>query len=430
MSKHCIREFGFITEHSSYPLEACIVSHSAWEFLESYAFSHKKEDRFIRSSSFNGKKALQVRNFVGVITTPDGTHIEILPKTSEDAQDVIKTRSLLVKLLAAVDDLTFIETSDADVAVFEQPLVEILITRFLNELATVVRKGIRKDYVNIQAEEKFLKGRLLVTQQINQPPTKQHLFRMAYDIFLDNRAENRLIHAALVQVARWSKSENNQRLARELRFAFNEIPVSADYKTDFSQWSISRDMITYKALFPWVKLILNKQSPFAVKGNHAGISFLFAMESLFEKYVAKMLQKYAGLNHKIKSQLQGKHLSESPKAFSLKPDLAIFSSEKLVSILDTKWKLIDQNTQYDNGNNDVKSGVSQSDIYQMFAYGHKYLHGKGRMMLIYPWWSKFDKPLQTSFKLSEELILDIYPFNLSNSADSAKAILAIFQNNN
>jgi 5-methylcytosine-specific restriction enzyme subunit McrC len=434
MRELCIREFAYIVQdeqgNETNQLDLCSVNPKAWKFLEDYAYSNEKEKRFIKSSSYKGKKAFQVVNFVGVITTPDGTHLEILPKTNEDGQDFDETRKLLVRMLFEIDDLTYLETTDASLVLYDKPLPEILINRFLHKLADVVRKGIRKDYQRIEAEEKFLKGQLLVSQQLNQPVGKQHLFRIAYDVFSEDRAENRLIHAALVQVARWSKSDENQKLARELRFAFNDIPKSSDYKTDFSLWRDSRDMISYRALLPWVKLILNHQSPFAIKGDHAGISFLFPMESLFEKYVAKMLQKtvYQNLSkYVIKTQISSKYLSEAPDAFLLKPDFAIYKNSKVIGILDTKWKLIDQNATYQNGNDDPKSCISQSDMYQMFAYGHKYLErAAGKLMLIYPKWTMF-KDENKQFDLGNGLTLYVFPFDLTDPITSANRIIERFK---
>ena len=40
-----------------------------------------------------------------------------------------------------------------------------------------------------------------MSHQINQPISRRHLFRIAFDVFSENRAENRLIHSALIQVA-------------------------------------------------------------------------------------------------------------------------------------------------------------------------------------------------------------------------------------
>ena len=444
MSELSIREFGYIIQKAtnqeinndepSSSLDVCAVNPEAWKYLEDYAYNSDKENRFIRPRSYNGKEALQVVNFVGVLSLPGDIHLEILPKTSKDGQDNIEVRKLLVKMLSEVYELPFMEHTKANIQVFKRPLLEVLITWFLQDLANVVRKGIRKDYERIEAEEKFLKGRLLVSQQINQPVSRRHLFHIAYDIFSENRAENRLIHSALVQVAKWSKDENNQKLARELRFAFNEIPKSTDYKTDFGQWRNSRDMISYKPLLYWVKLILNQQSPFSIKGDSKGISFLFPMETLFEKYVANILEKKAQKDYssyKVEKQVNTKYLAKKPeddsRVFQLKPDLAIYernlSLKTPICILDTKWKLIDQDAKYDNGNEDKKSKISQSDMYQMFAYGHKYLkEGKGKLVLIYPKCQSFEK--QMHFDLDNGLILDVFPFDLDDADASVKILLS------
>ena len=439
MSELSIREFGYIIQkdanedHSNddpnISIDVCAVNPEVWKYLEDYAYNSDKENRFIRPRSYNGKKALQVVNFVGVISLPGSIHLEILPKTSEDDQDNIEVRKLLVRMISEVYELPSLEHTKANVAVFNRPLLEVLITWFLQDLANVVRKGIRKDYERIEAEERFLKGRLLVSQQISQPISRRHLFRIAYDIFSENRAENRLIHSALVQVAKWSDSENNQKLARELRFAFNEIPRSTDYKADFSLWRNSRDMISYKPVLYWVKLILNQQSPFSIKGDSNGISFLFPMETLFEKYVAKILEKkvqkdYSG--YRVEKQFKSESLSINPKAFLLKPDLAIYKNNKFMGILDTKWKLIDQYAKYQNDKDDPKSSISQSDMYQMFVYGHKYLGGAGKLMLIYPKWTMF-KDENKQFDLGNGLMLDVFPFDLTDPITSAKRIIERFK---
>ena len=171
MNELSIREFGYILESeniSNINLDCCSVSKSAWSFLERFAYSNEKKDRFVRTASYNGRKALQVKNFVGVISTPDGTHIEILPKTSESNQNIEDARGLLFKLLSVVPELPFIETTDAELRLFDKPLIEPLIAIFLKKLANLVRRGIRKDYQRIEAEERFLKGQLQMALQISQ----------------------------------------------------------------------------------------------------------------------------------------------------------------------------------------------------------------------------------------------------------------------
>ncbi|RIZ64932.1 MAG: hypothetical protein D0531_12135 [Methylococcales bacterium] len=175
-----------------------------------------------------------------------------------------------------------------------------------------------------------------------------------------------------------------------------------------------------------MKLILNQQSPFSIRGDSKGISFLFPMQTLFERYVTKILEKNAKDNYSVEKQVRSVYLSEAPKAFLLKPDIAISQDGQVVSILDTKWKLIDQNALYDNGNEDKKANISQADMYQMFAYGHKYLKGgKGKLVLIYPQWSNFNEMKQ--FDLGNGLVLYAFPFVLNEADKSALNIFELIQ---
>ncbi|MDQ1831811.1 McrC family protein [Massilia scottii] len=427
MNAICIREFGLLIqgEAAGHGLEVGgIASSAAWAFLENLAFSNEKKNRFIEAAAFKGRKALRVLNFVGVITTPDGTQIEILPKTSEYEQDVKDTRQLLWKMLCRTENLTCLESTDALLMLREQRLPDALICVFLHHCAALVRRGIHKDYERIASEEPFLRGRLNLTRQLRQAPGRRHMFQIEYDIFSDNRAENRLLHAALRHILGWSTSEYNQRLARELRDAFDRVPVSSDHAGDFYRWRTGRDMIHYQPVLPWIRLILNMQSPFAIRDQHAGISLLFPMEQLFEKYVAHMLRaQLASRNLLLRTRLQDHHLSLSPLAFLLKPDMGIYSGKQLACILDTKWKLIDQEITCRHGSTDPKSGINQPDMYQLYAYGQRYLGGKGPMALIYPKWTRFDAPL-TPFDLGGGLTLSVLPYDMqSDVCDGLMALL-------
>ncbi|SGZ97466.1 McrBC 5-methylcytosine restriction system component [Bathymodiolus thermophilus thioautotrophic gill symbiont] len=383
-------------------IDRIYLNKDAWENLEKFADSDNKEDRFLK---FKNSKVLKVQNFVGVITTPDGTQIEILPKTSEDA-DAEKSRETLTKMLKVVHNLPFIKSTEADLQIKNQPLLEVLIGWFLDCVDEIVKQGVRQDYSRIQAQEKFLKGQLQTHKQLNEPPHKQHLFSIEYDVFSPDRAENRLIHSALMQVLKWSNDNQNQKLVKRFLTFFDEVPLSANYQDDFFKWSNSRALNYYQSILPWLKLILNQQSPFTLKDNNAGISFLLPMEVLFERYVVKILRK----KYSLKVQISSKFLSEMPKAFNLKPDIAIVENGDLAYILDTKWKLIDENQVYKNGKSDKKKGISQSDVYQLFAYGKKY--GVSKVFLIYPQWRKFSQPFW--FNFDETLQLGVVPFPIDD----------------
>ena len=169
-------------------IDKIFVNPSAFRELEKFAESDDKEHRFLK---FKKTDVFKVQNFVGVITTTDGTQIEILPKTNEnqDEQTAKESRMILTKMLKVVHNLPFIQTTKADLQLKEQPLHEVLIGWFLGCVDKIVKKGIRQDYSSIEAQEKFLKGQLQIHKQLNELPHRRHLFHIAYDIFSSNRAE-------------------------------------------------------------------------------------------------------------------------------------------------------------------------------------------------------------------------------------------------
>ena len=386
--------------------------------MAKYAESDKKDDRFIR---FVKSTTLKVKSFVGVITTPDGTQIEILPKIEEVAnnESVEQSRSILEKMLKVVNDLRFIQTTEADLKLKNRPLPEVLIGWFLKSVDKIIKQGIRRDYLRVRGHEKFLKGQLQTHKQLNEPPHKQHLFHIEYDILSPNRCENRLIHSALLQILKWSKDFDHQKTAKHFLMLFDEVPASENIKNDFNQWASGRDMNYYQSVLPWLKLILNQQSPFALKDKNAGISFLLPMEVLFERYVAKKLAERLPKGYKLTEQKPQKPLAcfENKDVFMMKPDIVIskISNKNPVCILDTKWKLIDENQTYKNGSVDNKRGISQSDMYQLFAYGKKYKVAK--VVLIYPQWTQFEN--EFAFQIDENLDLCVKPFALDDDKMTA-----------
>ena len=394
-----------IFEHSK--ITKNCISESAFEWLTQYILEdEEKQPPFIKHY---GDK-LQVKNYVGIIETPCGTCIEILPKIykNETEEEQKKSKQLLWKMLAVVYDLKSLDATEANLEKRSGRLIDILISYFLQAVSHIVHRGLRSDYVRIQAERHFIKGRLRVSQQLRQPLSKQHKFQIEYDCFLPNRPENRLLKTALQKVLKWTLDSDNQRHIRQLLLHFDDIPTSTQAKQDLMSWSTQRDMVYYQAAKPWVELIITEQTPWFNKGSWQGISLLFPMEKLFEKYVAKQLKIQLNKKFELKTQLASQYLVkyEDKKLFQLKPDLAITENKKLIIILDAKWKLLNTDSK--------KYDLSQNDLYQLFAYGHKYLEGKGDLVLIYPKTQSFEIPLHP-FYYSEDLTLWVIPFCLENN---------------
>lgn len=168
-------------------------------------------------------------------------------------------------------------------------------------------------------------------------------------------------------------------------------------------------MAHYRQVKSWCELILSRQMPLSLLGLWKGISLLFPMEKLFERYVASMLKKTLVSGARLVTQAASQSLCEhnAKPMFRLRPDLLVEHGDRRW-VLDTKWKLLDAQ---DQGNN---YGLSQSDFYQLYAYGKKYLAGCGELVLIYPKRKSFFEPLSV-FEFNPDLRLWALPFDIESA---------------
>ena len=404
-----IREYARLTTAQvESSLDLAQVSSSAFDWLCELSASFSRGGATLLQ--VEGRRSLKWDSYVGVLETPCGTRLEILPKHHEQDDCLVKSRQLLRKLIQRALQLKPREASVASLELFEAPLSEWVMRQFLSELDYLVKRGIRFDYQRVEEEQRFLRGQLNVVAQMRQPPGRQHHFQIRHDVFLPDRAENRLLRLALEQVANTTQDAASWRLANELRSRLAEVPASRQVQTDFRAWSMNRLMAHYQAVKPWCELILNQQMPIAVSGEWQGMSLLFPMEKLFECYVEGWLRQQLLPTAQLTSQASREYLCEHGKGrmFCLKPDLLIDYSKQRW-ILDTKWKRVDARKPEKNYD------LSQSDFYQLFAYGHKYRNGTGvpTLVLIYPYWSGLKQALPV-FDYGQGMSLWALPFDLEN----------------
>jgi 5-methylcytosine-specific restriction enzyme subunit McrC len=413
----CIREYARLcTTPCTESLDQAQVSQSAFDFLVKLNATFSRNGASL--TVLEDARHLRLDNYVGVIETPCGTRIEILPKHSDGHDAAGKSRLLLKRMIAAALDLPVREAGVAALESFRVPLPEWVMGQFLAALDHVVQRGIRFDYVRLEEEQRFLRGRLDVTRQLRQMPGRQHLFQIRHDVFLPDRAENRLLKSAAMRVLASTRSPDNWRLANELCVRLGDVPESRDIRADFRLWRGDRNLAHYRSAKPWCQLILGDSMPLAIVGETRGMSLLFPMERLFESYVAAWMRKRLAPEAKLITQARTFSLCEHDGArmFQLRPDLLV-QHQGSSWVMDTKWKRIDGSGRAD------KYGLAQSDFYQMFAYGHTYLAGAGELVLIYPHWSGFQTPLPPFVmprpdrygETSQSMHLWVLPFNLEDA---------------
>jgi 5-methylcytosine-specific restriction enzyme subunit McrC len=253
------------------------------------------------------------------------------------------------------------------------PLFEIFISMFLEEIAVLIRKGIKSDYIAKEDNLRFLKGKLKINEQIKYNYIHKERFFVAYDEYSSDRVENRLIKTTLQYLYKKSKSSRNQQRIREFLFVIDEVKPSKNFKTDFTKVKSNRQMRDYEQVLLWCKTFLlgNSFSPY--RGNSVAFALLFDMNKLFESYVYDYLRK-DGEYISITAQDRSHYLAweDGVGKFRLKPDIVI--RDDIPVVIDTKWKLLSEEKS--------NQGITQADMYQLYAYGKKY--GAKKLYLIYP----------------------------------------------
>ncbi len=371
----CLSEYDYVFVGSEDFGHHKAVDKKTFDELESFVLENSDSVQYLKLGQNKHHKYLQAQNYVGVIQTKSGVTIEILPKIAK-VHDYNVSKNILIKMLKTLKKSPFKNFNMANLKSTNMPLLEIFITMFLSELEKLIQKGIRSDYIEREDNLKYLKGKLKFSDHIRHNYTHKEKFFVQYQEFTRDRVENRLIKTVLEYLYKKSKSNSNLKRIREFMFVFDEIKVSHHVKEDFLKIQLNRQMKDYELVLQWGKIFLLSHSFSPYKGKEVAFALLFDMNLLFESYVGHLLKKR---DFDVSLQDREHHLAyldSHEEKFQLKPDFVIRHDDEVI-IADTKWKLLSEEKSH--------QGVSQADMYQLFAYGNKYNSPQCKnMYLIYP----------------------------------------------
>lgn len=356
-------------------------------FLQQPVQGHRGKEEVIGKPTLRGSQpALRLQQWVGVIRTPDGATLEILPKTHEhtvqDAgESVVRSRALLMRMLAVAGD-NYRAALPADLNPARMPLFEVVLRYALETLRSAIRRGVPHTYHEVEEERPGLRGRLNLPRQLQQPPHRAHLLHVRYDEFLPDRPETRLVKLTLERVARLTRRSDSRRLARELLHALADVPASREITQDFARWKLDRGSRHFAPAQGICRLVLGELNPL-VGGQTARVTaVLFDMNRVYETYVAHLLRVQHPqwvVQTQVKGESLGTVVGTGRQVFLLRPDLLVSGAGLGLIVADTKWKRLKADKAFPHG-------VSTADAYQMLAYGTVFQEqpGERRLCLIYP----------------------------------------------
>ena len=417
-----IREYGSFITGKELDGYTTLPPHT-FEQLENFILIQRSKDTdALELMSLSAKKGIgkviSAKNYVGIIQLNDGTTIEILPKifsAVEDDDTGTRTKRLVLDMLKTLRNSPYTSLQTSSVNIEKMNIFEVFIRMFVDEVFFIVKRGLKCSYETIAENVPFFKGKMKFSHQIKYNHTHKERCFVEYDSFNTNRPENRLIKATLLYLYKRSASSKNRTDIKTLLSYFSDVTASEDYQHDFSKFVPERNMKDYSTALLWSRVFLLGKSFTSFAGSEVALALLFPMETLFESYIATLLKKKLNrADFTVSAQDKTYHLFDEPgKKFLMRPDIVIKRKcDGAVFILDTKWKILaDGKPNY---------GISQSDMYQMYAYQKKY--GANNVTLLFPRTDKLQTNNNIEFRSLDNAVVKVKFIDLFAIGDSIREI--------
>ena len=393
-------------------------------------------DKAFRISGKTKRKIISVKDYVGVVETKSGVAIEILPKVyvnnSERQLDASKKAMLnMLRHLKSSRSLPFDYAGISHKKDF--PILEIFIESYINEAAEIIRKSLKSDYVEESGNLNFLRGKILINENIKQNLIDKSKIYCQYETFSIDNCYNRIIKNTLHKLLRETNSfKNASRISNYLNL-LEEVNVSENIHADLRKAKlIGREHRYYSKILAWSEIYLLNKSFTAFSGENINRSFLIHTWSLFQDYIEYCIRKYL---HGYRKRFQDNRYflvdsHKESKRFNLIPD-AVAQNERALFVIDAKWKLINAT----KSNKKSNYNIQEKDMYQLYAYGKKYelveknnnpdKYRTPKLLMICPKNENFKVKL-APFQYEGDLQLEVIPFDLLG--DPKEQISNIFIN--
>jgi len=306
-------------------------------------------------------QSVRFGNWVGLIEL-SSVIIEILPKIDRTSA-VDRTRTRWSQLLQEFSFLPQLGNLNPQLLMQPGNLTETLQRIFLDKVRQLTHKGLTREYCSQQGQQPFLRGKLLLNEQIRKNLVHKHRFYVRSQSHQQNHYLNQRIKQALRIVVNWGVYTHS---AKDLLRHFNsvaELPLNADEKTI----SLNRVNHHYQNPLRLANLICGGYLGGTFAGHDFGFSLLFDMSQVFELLIYYHLEKLSkDYQFTLRYQAQ-RTFWESKK---LRPDFLLDFGFNHLLVIDTKWKVLDT------------AEPSDEDLRQVFTYTQ--LFNAKRGVLLYP----------------------------------------------
>jgi 5-methylcytosine-specific restriction enzyme subunit McrC len=222
----------------------------------------------------------------------------------------------------------------------DQP-IEFIISAFVGTCQDIIHKGLYRSYINHQDDIPFLKGKLILKQQILNDLKFNMKFNCEYDEFTSNNLENQIILYGLKlckSLTRFSQKKIFiQNLIHQIDSQIEDRVISID---DFRRVGYTRLNSQYQRPHLLAKMLIKNIGVQNLKLQRTKfiVPFFVKMPDVFEKFVEKLFTNYHDTKIRVKPQEKHSAWYKDENHFeNIKPDIITYKNNEIFSIIDAKY---------------------------------------------------------------------------------------------
>lgn len=249
---------------------------------------------------------------------------------------------------------------------------------FLQQVRYLMHTGLARQYRKDEGNSLALRGSLQLGQNIRHNLTHAERFYVRHTVYDRDHAHNAILRITLALISRIALLPAIRSDAASLLLDFPECSEPRISEAFFDKLAYSRKTEAYRPAHGIARLLLLNYHPDIRSGAADVLALMFDMNLLWEKYVLNLLRRALHREAPGKYRLIGQTRTDFWKPADglmrvVKPDIVVVNADcpdKVILVLDTKWKLIPDNRP------------SDEDLKQMLVYN--LFHGCASSALIYP----------------------------------------------
>jgi 5-methylcytosine-specific restriction endonuclease McrBC regulatory subunit McrC len=249
--------------------------------------------------------------------------------------------------------------------------MELIIQIFINQSKKLVQKGLIKTYQIHQETVPFMRGKLLLQQQIKNQSKLNLDFSCEFDEFTENIIENQIILFTLEKCYHMTSSNHRKSTIKKIIHQMDaEVELKPIEIQDFNKVQYTRLNSQYKKPHNLSKLILKHLGLLDFKKQSASfvVPYFIPMYQVFEDFLTKLFEDYYAL--KIQKQRHTPSWKVNGSNRNIIPDIITYNTKSCkegseVAIIDAKYMV---GSKFGEGKEDYQIAFYLNDYKKKIGY--------------------------------------------------------------